>query len=107
MHMAMICQIKVAQDNDSINGEAANPPPDNVEGLIKMVNTEQSSSSGSITDDQLHRSALTRKRLRINSQRSLASHLLLFTVSVPQRKTLVTWLSVSLAVSSPTVSALV
>ena len=64
MHMAMICQIKVAQDNDSINGEAANPPPDNIEGLIKMVNAEQSSSSGSIADDQLHRSALNKEKTK-------------------------------------------
>ena len=55
---------KVAQDNDSIDGEAANPPPDNVEeSLIKMVNS-QSSSSSSITDDQLHRSALNKEKAK-------------------------------------------
>ena len=47
------------------------------------------------------------RRLRTNSQRNLGSHLILFTVSVLQRKTLVTWLRVSLAVGGPTVSALV
>ena len=67
-----------------------------------MVN-RWGSSSGSITDDQLRRSALNKQKAKDKLSKKPGSHLILFTVPVPQQKTLVTWLSVSLAVGGPSV----
>ena len=72
----------------------------------RQMANRQSFSSGGILYDQLGRSALNKQKAKNKLLKKPGSPLTLFTVSVPQRRTLVTWLSVRLAVSGPIVSVL-